>query len=122
MAKKVLICEDNPVNRVLIHDLLAVSGYEILEAANGLQGIELAISDMPDLIVIDIQMPVMNGYDAIKALRRNPAVAGIPIIAITALAMVGDREKVLEAGADEYLSKPIDTRLFRELARRKLGD
>jgi two-component system cell cycle response regulator DivK len=122
MAKRVLVCEDNPVNRVLIHDLLAVSGYEVIEAVDGSKGIERAISDRPDLIIIDIQMPVMNGYEAIAALRRNPLVSGIPIVAITSLAMVGDREKIIEAGADEYLSKPIDTRLFRELVRRKLGE
>jgi two-component system cell cycle response regulator DivK len=121
MAKRVLVCEDNPVNRVLIHDLLAVSGYEVIEAVDGSKGIERAISDRPDLIIIDIQMPVMNGYEAIAALRRNPLVSGIPIVAITSLAMVGDREKIIEAGA-EYLSKPIDTRLFRELVRRKLGE
>ena len=122
MAKKVLICEDNPVNRVLMRDLLAVDGHEVIEAADGLRGIELATSDPPDLIIMDIQMPVMNGYDAIKVLRGNPTTARIPIVAITSFAMAGDREKVLDAGADEYISKPIDTRLFRKLVKQRLGE
>ena len=71
---------------------------------------------------MDIQMPVMNGYDAIRVLRGNPATARIPIVAVTSFAMVGDRERVLEAGADEYISKPIDTRFFRELVKRRLGE
>jgi len=122
MAKRVLVCEDNPVNRVLIRDILAVDGYEVIEAVDGAEGVELASSFSPNLIVMDIQMPIMNGYDAIMALRLNMATASIPIIAITSFAMLGDREKVLEAGADEYLSKPIDTRQFRALAKRMLGD
>jgi two-component system cell cycle response regulator DivK len=121
MAKKVLICEDNPANRVLIRSLIALSGHEIIEAVNGLQAIELATFDPPDLIIMDIQMPVMNGYDTIKALRQNPATSGIFIIATTSFAMVGDREKILEAGANEYMSKPIDTREFRKLVKKYLA-
>ncbi len=120
MAKKVLICEDNPINRVLMRDLLVFSGHEVIESGDGRSCVEFAASDPPDLIVMDIQMPVMNGYEVMRILRRIPATSGIPIIAITSFAMVGDREKAMEAGADEYLSKPIDTRQFRELVDRWL--
>ncbi|HUX36653.1 MAG TPA: response regulator [Rectinemataceae bacterium] len=122
MAKKVLVCEDNAMNRVLVRDILASIGCEILEAVNGLQGIEMARDTAPDLIVMDIQMPVMDGYEAIRRLRVEPLTSAIPIIALTSFAMVGDREKVLECGADDYLSKPIDTRVFKALAKKYIDE
>ncbi len=122
MAKKVLVCEDNAMNRVLVRDILASIGCEILEAVNGSQGIEMARDTGPDLIIMDIQMPVMDGYEAIGRLRAEPTTSSIPIIALTSFAMVGDREKVLECGADAYLSKPIDTRVFKALAGKYLSE
>jgi two-component system cell cycle response regulator DivK len=122
MAKTVLICEDNPINRVLMRDLLVFSGHVVIECEDGLRCVELAISHPPDLIVMDIQMPGMNGYEAMRTLRGNPLMSAVPIIAITSFAMVGDREKAIEAGADEYLSKPIDTRQFRELVKSRLKE
>ncbi|HUX36657.1 MAG TPA: response regulator [Rectinemataceae bacterium] len=120
MANTILVCEDNEVNVVLLRDILAVDGYEILEAADGRTGVSLAEETEPDLIIMDIQMPLMNGYDAMRALRENPATRKIPILAITSFAMVGDRERAMKAGADEYISKPIDTRNIRGLVRRML--
>ncbi|HUX41401.1 MAG TPA: response regulator [Rectinemataceae bacterium] len=122
MSKKILICEDNPVNRVLLHDILAIDGYEIIEASDGEMGFRLAGEAMPDLVIMDIQMPVMNGYDAMRALRSQASTSGILIIALTSFAMPGDRERALDAGANEYLSKPIDTRQVRALVRRMMGD
>jgi len=120
MAKKILICEDNQANKVLLRDLLSIDGFEIVEARDGAEGVALALASKPDLVIMDIQMPVMNGYDAMRALRADPRTSGTRIIAITSFAMAGDRELAIEAGADEYLSKPIDTRYLRRLARRLL--
>ncbi|HUW40786.1 MAG TPA: response regulator [Rectinemataceae bacterium] len=121
MPRKVLICEDNAANRVLFRDILAVDGIETIEATDGEAGVRLATAAAPDLVIMDIQMPVMNGYEAMRALRRSPPTSGIKIIAVTSFAMSGDREKAIEAGADEYLSKPVDTRQLRKLVRQMLG-
>jgi len=122
MPKKVLVCEDNPMNMVLIRDLLAVDGFEVIEAADGVKAIKLACALSPDLIIMDIQMPLMDGYETIAALRGNPLTARIVIIVSTSFAMVGDRAKALKAGANDYISKPIDTRLFRRMVNRLLAD
>ena len=134
MEKTILIVEDEPRNLKLIQDLLQVSGYLTLEATDGAQGIELAKAHQPDLILMDIMMPVMDGFKATKAIRnwecglRNKIEEGpyseseiqnlksqikkIPIIALTSHAMKGDEEKTREVGCDGYISKPIDTRGF----------
>ncbi|MFA5353398.1 MAG: response regulator [Thermodesulfovibrionales bacterium] len=112
MGKKILIIEDDEQNRVLLQQLLQYHGYEILEAENGSEGIRIAGEEKPDAILMDLQLPLIDGYTAIRLLRADPATAGIPIIAVTAYAMKGDREKALEAGADEYLSKPISVKDF----------
>lgn len=109
MAKKILIVEDHEMSRVLLRDVLQHHGYEIIEAANGEEAIKEAGAHLPDLIFMDIQMPVMSGYAAIKALKSDDKTRHIKIVALTSLAMTGDKEKSLAARADYYITKPIDT-------------
>ena len=110
MAKTILIVEDNEQNRTLLKDVLEYHGYLVIEAANGADEVDHAREHLPDLILLDIQMPVMNGFAAIQALRDDPATRGIAVIALTSFAMKGDREKIMAAGFQGYLAKPIDTR------------
>ncbi|MHB8881014.1 MAG: response regulator [Thermodesulfovibrionales bacterium] len=110
MSKKILIVEDNTKNRVLLRDVLQYHGYEVLEAADGEEGVRLAREHIPGLIFLDIQMPVMDGFSALKMLKATPETRSIRVIALTSFAMTGDREKILNAGFDHYLSKPINTR------------
>jgi PAS domain S-box-containing protein len=113
-AASILIAEDNEANIMTISSYLGVKGYQLLVARNGHEAIELAQSSLPDLILMDIQMPGMDGIEAIQKIRQNPELASIPIIAITALAMKGDREKCLTAGANDYISKPIKLKQLNE--------
>lgn len=110
MSSKVLVVEDNPANRTLLKKVLSHHGYEVLEATNGLEGINMAIDRKPDIILMDLQMPVMEGTEAIKLLKEDVRTKAIPIIAITSFAMKGDKERALDTGADGYISKPVDTR------------
>jgi len=112
MGRVVLIVEDDPKNLKLIRDLLQIRGYTTLEATDGKQGVDMARAKMPDLILMDIQMPVMDGFEAISILKADPVTKSIPIIALTAFAMQGDREKCMEAGCNDYITKPLDTRAF----------
>ena len=109
MGKKILIVEDNDKNRRLIADILNYYGYDVREAANGEEGVNLAREFKPDLIFMDMQMPVMDGFTAIKILKNDPTTKHIKIIAITSFAMAGDKERIMSAGADEYISKPVNT-------------
>jgi two-component system cell cycle response regulator DivK len=120
--KKILIVEDNEKNRILVRDILQHFGYETIEAINGEEGIRMTQEHKPDLILMDMQMPVMDGFKAIKALRADPGTEKIKIIAVTSFSMKGDREKAIEAGADDYLSKPINTRNLIKVVRRILGE
>jgi two-component system cell cycle response regulator DivK len=120
MNEKILLIEDNDQNRVLMHQILAPHGYDLLEAMDGLTGIEMARVHMPALILLDIQMPVMNGFMVIRELRNDVELKKIKVIAVTSFAMKGDRERALEAGFDEYVTKPIDTRKFPELVKQIL--
>ncbi|NDJ34184.1 MAG: response regulator [Chloroflexi bacterium] len=104
----ILVVEDNPDNRTLITDVLGAMDYAILEAVNGVEGVEKAFSSKPDLILMDLSLPQKDGWTATQEIKANPDTADIPIVALTAHAMVGDRERALEAGCDDYLSKPID--------------
>jgi two-component system cell cycle response regulator DivK len=108
MGKTILIVEDEPRNLKLLRDLLQRFGYEILEALDGEQGVKLAGERMPDLILMDIMMPKMDGLEATRIIKANTKTKHIPIIALTSYAMKGDREKTIEAGCDGYLAKPID--------------
>ncbi len=108
MGAKILYIEDNPDNRLLVRRILLVEDYEVVEAEDGPSGIEAALRERPDLILMDMNLPEMDGYELTRRLRELPELAGTPIIAMTANVMHGDREKSLEAGCDGYIPKPID--------------
>ena len=109
---KILIVDDNEKNRKLVRFVLRNSGYETLEAEDGEQSIKLAKETVPDLILMDIQMPVIDGIEAFRILRSEPATKDIPVIALTSYAMSGDRDKLLRAGFKGYISKPINVNEF----------
>jgi two-component system cell cycle response regulator DivK len=110
MADKILITEDNPINMKLMEATLKPHGYTIVKAVDGEEALEIAVREKPDLIIMDIQLPKLNGLEVTKKLRQMPDFAHTPIMVVTAFAMKGDREKFIEAGCDAYLSKPINTR------------
>lgn len=112
MKARILLIEDNDQNRYMATFLLEKHGYEVVPAVDGPTGIELAARVQPCLILLDIQLPRMDGYAVARELRRIPALRGIPIVAVTSYAMMGDREKALTAGCDGYLEKPIDPETF----------
>jgi CheY-like chemotaxis protein len=112
MAAQILIIEDDPANLELMRVLLHASGQTILIASDGLMGIELARRANPDLIVCDIQMPGLDGYEVAKRLKSDPVLRAVPLVAVTAYAMVGDRDVALAAGFDGYLAKPIVPKTF----------
>lgn len=103
----ILLTEDNQANIITVSSYLKAKNYRVLLAENGQEAIELAKKHQPDLILMDVQMPGMDGLEATRQIRAYPALAQTPIIALTALAMVGDRERCLEAGANDYLTKPV---------------
>lgn len=114
---RILLVEDNELNRDMLSRRLKKRGFEITIAIDGQQGIDMAISGQPDLILLDMSLPVVDGWDAAKALKGNDATKVIPIIALTAHAMAGDKEKALEAGCDDYDTKPVElTRLLEKIA------
>jgi CheY-like chemotaxis protein len=115
MARKILVVDDNPVNLKLARVTLGVEGYEVGTAADGLQAIDMVPVFQPDLILMDIQLPGIDGLEVTRRLRADPATAHIPIIALTAYAMKGDEERVVAAGCDGYIAKPIDTRRLTSL-------
>jgi CheY-like chemotaxis protein len=115
---KVLIAEDNAVNRELLRELLELRGYAVLEACDGKEALHMIEQERPELLLLDIGMPVMDGFAVIRRIRENPLLAPLPVVAVTAYAMRGDREKILNSGFDGYLSKPVDARsLAEELTR-----
>ncbi len=118
---RILIVEDNPDNRTLISDILLALDYEVIEATDGEQGVARATQERPDLILMDLSLPQVDGWTATRQIKGNPALTHIPIIALTAHAMVGDRERALEAGCDDYISKPIDLRELQNKIARYLG-
>lgn len=107
MSKTILYVEDNAQNMRLVGKILRNSGYTMLEALNGAKGLELAENEHPDLILMDINLPDIDGVEAVRRLKSNPDLMHIPVIALTANAMYGDRESYLAAGCDGYLAKPI---------------
>ena len=111
-GEKILIVEDNPLNMELAHDLLEAHGYVVFEANTAPAGIEVARTQPLDLVLMDVQLPGMDGLAATRILRQDAALSGLKIIALTTHAMKGDEQKVLEAGCNGYISKPIDTRQF----------
>jgi CheY-like chemotaxis protein len=112
MMSRILMVEDNPENLELMRYLLHAFGHVTLSANNGENGVEIALHERPDLIVCDIDMPKLDGYGVARAVKSDPTLCRTPFIAVTALAMVGDREKVLAAGFDGYIAKPIDPTTF----------
>ncbi len=108
MSKVILIVDDEPTNVELMHVVLRNNGYTTLEAIDGKQGVEMARSQKPDVIIMDKNMPVIDGLEATKILKNDDSTKHIPIIFVTSSAMKGDREEILQTGCDEYISKPID--------------
>ena len=118
---RILIVEDNPRNLKLVRDVLQVKGYATLEAGTAEEGIRIAGEERPDLVLMDIHLPGMNGIDALRALRGDPATAAIPVIAVTASVMQDDRRMIMEAGFNAYVGKPINLREFLEAVRSALN-
>jgi len=112
MAARILVVEDNAANLELVRYLLTYHGYTVLSARDGAQGAALARQERPDMVVCDLQMPELDGYQVLEQLRANADTAGLVIVALTAFSMPKDREKVLTAGFDGYLSKPIEPEAF----------
>ncbi len=110
MPEKILIAEDNPQNMRLVEMTLRNRDYTLLRATDGREALDIARRELPDLIIMDIRLPGISGLEVTRKIRENPATSRIPIIGMTAYAMKGDREKLMEAGCDAYLSKPINTR------------
>lgn len=110
--KTILVIEDNELNMKLVRSLLRIGGYNILECADAETGIQVARKHLPDLILMDIQLPGMDGLEATQIIKNDPRLQHIPIIALTSYAMRGDEEKSLEAGCSGYIVKPINTRIF----------
>jgi two-component system cell cycle response regulator DivK len=105
---RVLYIEDNLTNRLLVKRILMAEGHHVLEAENGFEGVEVAQQELPDLVLVDINMPEMDGYEVAACLRKIPKLTDVPIVALTANVLRGDRERSLEAGCDGYIQKPLD--------------
>jgi two-component system, cell cycle response regulator DivK len=112
MSKRILYIEDNPENRMLMRRVLMAEGYIVEEASDGNSGMQKAAESPPDLILMDINLPEIDGYEVTARLKQLPNMSGVPIIAVTANVMKGDREKTLAAGCDGYIQKPIDIDLL----------
>src|SRR5512132_3518759 len=114
---RILLVEDNEMNRDMLSRRLVRNGYEVFIAMDGQQGADMALSERPDLILMDMSLPVIDGWEATRRIRANDATRRIPVIALTAHAMAGDREKAMDAGCDEYETKPIEmSRLLGKIA------
>ena len=122
MSKRILIVEDQEDLRGVLRTLLGGSGYEVIEAADGQAGVAKAQAERPDLILMDIQLPVLDGYDATRQIKANPDLKATPIIAVSSFAMKGDEEKARAAGCDHYVTKPYSPMQLLRLIRGFLGD
>ena len=116
-GERVLVVEDNDKNMKLVRDVLQATGYSTLEATTGEEAVELALSQAPALVLMDVQLPGIDGVEALERMRQNERTASIPVLALTAQAMSGDRERFLEAGFDGYLAKPVDVGALIEAVR-----
>jgi two-component system cell cycle response regulator DivK len=121
VTKRILVVEDTEDNRQIIRDLLTSVGYELVEAVDGAAGVAAAAREKPDLILMDIQLPVMDGYEATRRIKADPACAGIPIVAVTSYALSGDEEKTRAAGCDGYIAKPFSPRQLLAKVREFVG-
>ena len=110
---RILVAEDNPSSRELFYELLTVWGHEVVEACDGEAALQMITEVTPDLVLLDIQMPLMDGYAVLRRMRQEPRLAGIPVIAVTGFAMQGDREEALAAGFNGYHSKPINSKVLK---------
>ncbi len=119
---KILLIEDNQMNRDMLSRRLTRKGYEVVNAVDGEQGMAMARSEAPDLILMDMSLPVLDGWEATRQLKSAPATQAIPVIALTAHAMAGDREKAVEAGCDDYDIKPIEMPRLLEKIEALLGE
>ncbi|MEM9015216.1 MAG: response regulator [Pseudomonadota bacterium] len=120
LPKTVLIVEDNELNMKLFHDLLEAQGYAVLEARTGPEALNLAAEHIPDLILMDIQLPEVSGLEVTKSLKDDPQLVDIPVIAVTAFAMKGDEERIRAGGCEDYIAKPISVVSFLEKVKRYL--
>jgi two-component system, cell cycle response regulator DivK len=121
MTKRILVVEDTEDNRQIMRDLLGAAGFEMIEAEDGAAGVEAAEREKPDLILMDIQLPVLDGYEATRRIKANPALKHIPIIAVTSYALSGDEEKTRAAGCDGYVAKPFSPRQLLAKVREHLA-
>jgi two-component system cell cycle response regulator DivK len=110
MSKRILIVEDQADNRRILHDLLSTAGYDIIIAENGQEALEIVPRERPDLILMDIQLPILDGYEATRRIKADPILRAIPIIVITSYALSGDESKAKAAGCDAYVAKPFSPR------------
>ncbi len=110
MSRRILVVEDQEDNRQIVRDLLLTTDYEVIEAENGEQALAAVAKQQPDLILMDIQLPVMDGYEATRRIKADPALRAIPIIAVTSYALSGDEEKARAAGCDDFVPKPFSPR------------
>jgi two-component system cell cycle response regulator DivK len=121
MSKRILVVEDQEDNRRIIRDLLTSAGYELIEAVDGEAGVRLAGRERPDLILMDIQLPVLDGYEATRRIKADPELRPIPIVVVTSYALSGDDQKAIAAGCDAYVAKPFSPRELLATIRRFLG-
>jgi two-component system cell cycle response regulator DivK len=121
MTKRILLIEDTEDNRQIIRDLMAGTGYELLEAEDGETGVAMAAAHRPDLILMDIQLPVVDGYEATRRIKSDPALRHIPVIAVTSYALSGDEVRARAAGCDSYVAKPFSPRLLLATIRQFLS-
>jgi len=119
--KLILIVEDKESSRELLRTVLEKQGYKVEEAENGEQALEKVRDAIPDLVLLDLQLPIRDGYEVLREIRKNPATAKTPVVAVTANAMQGDRERALEAGFTSYIAKPVSLAYLREEVTRLLG-
>lgn len=122
MPKTVMIVEDNELNMKLFRDLVEATGYQTIRTRNGLEALDLAREHMPDLILMDIQLPEVSGLEVTKWLKEDDELKHIPVIAVTAFAMKGDEERIRQGGCEAYISKPISVPKFIEVIKSFLGD
>jgi two-component system, cell cycle response regulator DivK len=122
MSKRILVVEDQDDNRRIIRDLLSSVGYEIIEAVDGAAGVELAGRERPDLILMDIQLPVLDGYEATRRLKADPELRAIPVVVVTSYALSGDDAKAKAAGCDAYVAKPFSPRALLGTIRQFLAE
>ena len=121
MSQRILVIDDVEDNRRILRDLLTTAGYEVLEAENGEVGVQMAASERPDLILMDIQLPGLDGYEATRRIKADPTLRSIPLIAVTSYALSGDDVKAYEAGCDGYVTKPFSPRALLAKVREHLA-